>query len=196
MPYNMPSAFSLGGAVYSRAERNVINPFNPASYAAVENESFVFDIGLNIQSCVLRNDAKSLTDADGNLAYLTVAFPITRWWKTSAGLLPYSTVNYESVQTKYDVNTLCDVKTIYAGNGGVSQLYWGNGFNIGKRLSVGFNINYLYGTITRAITYDFQNNDSTYCINSRRQMWVCSIFNRWAANTPCTSVQRRACPAT
>ncbi len=169
MPYNMPSAYSLGGAVQSRAERNVINPFNPASYAAVENESFVFDIGINIQSCVLRNDANSLTDADGNLAYLTVAFPITRWWKTSAGLLPYSTVNYESVHTQYDINTLSDVKTIYAGNGGVSQLYWGNGFNIGQRLSVGFNINYLYGSITRAITYDFQGNDSTYCVNSRRQ---------------------------
>lgn len=169
MPYNMPSAYSLGGAVYSRAERNVINPFNPASYSAVESESFVFDIGINIQSSVLRNDASRLTDADGTLAYLTVAFPITRWWKTSAGLLPYSTVNYESVQTQYDINTMSDVKTIYAGNGGVSQLYWGNGFNIGKRLSVGFNINYLYGSITRAITYDFQGNDSTYCINSRQQ---------------------------
>lgn len=169
MPYNMPSAFSMGGAVTSHASRNMINPFNPASYAAVENESFVFDIGLNIQSCVLRKDTNRLTDADGNLAYFTVAFPITRWWKTSAGLLPYSTVNYESVQKTFDINTQSDVKTVYAGNGGVSQIYWGNAFNIGKRLSVGFNINYLYGTITRAITYNFQGNDSTYCINSRRQ---------------------------
>lgn len=169
MPYNMPSAFSMGGAVFSRSSRNIINPFNPASYAAIENESFVFDIGLNIQSCVLRNDAKRLTDADGNLAYFTIAFPITGWWKTSAGLLPYSTVNYESVQTAFDIQTQSDVKTIYAGHGGVSQIYWGNAFNIGQRLSLGFNLNYLYGNITRAITYNFQGNDSTYCINSRRQ---------------------------
>lgn len=169
MPYNMPSAFSMGGAVSSRSSRNIINPFNPASYAAIENESFVFDIGLNIQSCVLRNDANRLTDADGNLAYFTIAFPITGWWKTSAGLLPYSTVNYESVQTAFDIQTQSDVKTIYAGHGGVSQIYWGNAFNIGQRLSLGFNLNYLYGNITRAITYNFQGNDSTYCINSRRQ---------------------------
>ena len=129
MPYNMPSA-------------------------AIENESFVFDIGLNIQSCVLRNDANRLTDADGNLAYFTIAFPITGWWKTSAGLLPYSTVNYESVQTAFDIQTQSDVKTIYAGHGGVSQIYWGNAFNIGQRLSLGFNLNYLYGNITRAITYN------------------------------------------
>lgn len=169
MPYNMPSAFSMGGTVFSRSSRNIINPFNPASYAAIENESFVFDIGLNIQSCVLRNDANRLTDADGNLAYFTIAFPITGWWKTSAGLLPYSTVNYESVQTAFDIQTQSDVKTIYAGHGGVSQIYWGNAFNIGQRLSLGFNLNYLYGNITRAITYNFQGNDSTYCINSRRQ---------------------------
>lgn len=169
IPNNMPSSLGMGGTVYSRSSRNTINPFNPASYAAVESESFVFDIGVNIQSCVLRNDASRLTDADGNLAYLTIAFPLTRWWKTSAGVLPYSIVNYESVQSRFDSLLMSNAKTIYAGNGGVSQLYWGNGFNIGERLSVGFNINYLYGNITRAITYDFPGNDSTYYLNSRRQ---------------------------
>lgn len=169
LPFGMPTAYRMGGTVYSHASRNSVNPFNPASYAAVEEESFVFDIGVNIQSCVLRNDAKKLTDADGNLAYLTVAFPLTHWWKVSAGLLPFSSVNYESVQTNYDPLTLSNVKTIYAGNGGVSQLYFGSAFQLGKRLSVGFNLDYLYGSITRAITYDFQGNDSTYCVNSRRQ---------------------------
>ena len=169
LPYGHPNAYRMGGIVYSRAARNTVNPFNPASYAAVEPESFVFDIGVNIQSCVLRNDAKSQTDADGNIAYLTIAFPVTKWLKMSAGILPFSTVNYESVQTHYDPLTLSDVKTIYAGNGGVTQLYWGSAFNIGKRLSIGFNLDYLNGSITRAITSDFQGNDSTYCVNSRRQ---------------------------
>ena len=169
LPFNQPNVYRMGGVVYSRASRNTVNPFNPASYGAIETESFVFDIGVNIQNCVLRNDAKRQTDADGNVAYITVAFPVTRWWKMSAGLLPYSTVNYESTQTNYDPLTLSDVKTVYAGDGGVSQLYWGSAFNLGKRLSLGFNLNYLTGSITRAITYEFQGNDSTYCVNSRRQ---------------------------
>ena len=169
MPYNMPSAFGMGGTVYARSANNMVNPFNPASYAAVEMESFVFDIGVNIHTSVMRKDANKLTDADGNLAYLTVAFPITNWWKMSAGLLPYSKVNYESAQTRNDPAGLGDVKTVYDGAGGVSQLYWGNGFNIGSRLSVGFNVDFLYGSITRAITYDFQGNDSSFCVNSRNQ---------------------------
>lgn len=169
LPFGLPMAARMGGVVYSRSSSNSINPFNPASYAAVEMESFVLDVGVNIQNSVLRNDLNKQTDADGNLAYLTVAFPLTKWWKTSMGLLPYSSVNYESVQTAFDALTLSNVKTIYSGNGGVAQLYWGNGFNIGKRLSLGFNINYLYGTIQRAIGYKFMGNDSTYCMNSRRQ---------------------------
>ena len=169
LPFSHPYAYRMGGVVYTRSSRNSVNPFNPASYAAVEPESFVFDIGVNIQSCVLLNDSKSQTDADGNVAYLTVAFPVTKWWKMSAGILPFSTVNYESTQTNYDPLTTSDVKTIYAGNGGVTQFYWGSGFNLGKRLSLGFNLNYLNGSITRAITYNFQGNDSTYCVNSRRQ---------------------------
>lgn len=169
LPYNMPSAYRMGGVVYSRSERGSINPFNPASYASVEPESFVFDIGVNIQSSMLRNDAASQYDADGNVAYLMVAFPLTKWWKTSAGILPFSSVNYESTHTAYDALTPSDVKTVYAGHGGVAQIYWGNGFNIGKRLSLGFNLDYLYGSIVRAITYDFQRNDSIYTIDSRRQ---------------------------
>lgn len=169
MPYSIPMAARMGGVVYSRSSSNLINPFNPASYSAVEMESFVLNVGVNIQNSVLRNDASHQTDADGNLAYLTVAFPLTKWWKTSMGLLPYSSVNYESVQTAPDPLTLSNVKTVYSGGGGVSQLYWGNGFGIGKRLSLGFNLNYLYGSIQRAIGYKFMGNDSTFCINSRRQ---------------------------
>lgn len=169
LPYNMPSSYGMGGVNYSRANKNMINPFNPASYAAVEPQSFVFDIGINIQSCTLRQGSQSQSDADGTVAYLAVAFPLTKWWKTSVGMMPYSQVDYESVATDREQQSGVPVKTIYAGNGGVSQIYWGNGFNLGKRLSLGFNLNYLYGSITRAITYDFQNSDTTYYMDSRRQ---------------------------
>ena len=125
MPYNMPRAFGMGGTIYSRSSRNTVNPFNPAAYAAVESESFVFDIGINIQNSVLRGGNSRLPGAEGSLAYLAVAFPITHWWKTSIGMLPFSIVNYESVHTLYDPLTDSDVKTVYDGNGGVTQFYSG-----------------------------------------------------------------------
>ena len=169
LPYNMPTVYGMGGVTFSRASRNTVNPFNPASYGAIEEESFVFDIGVNIQTCALRKGDQRLSDAAGNVGYLAVAFPLAKWWKTSAGIMPYSKVNYESVNTSVDPLSGSDVKTVYSGGGGVSQIYWGNAFNITKNLSVGFNLDYLYGNITRAITYDFMGNDTTYMMNKRGQ---------------------------
>ena len=171
MPNNMPMAGRMGGTVYTLSGNNFVNPFNPASYASVEMESFVFDMGLNIQMGTLREGDKSDFDADGNLSYLAVAMPVTRWLKLGAGLMPLSSVDYESVsqQTGTGFGT---VKTVYDGTGGVSQVFFGPAVNIpvGKRTSLqaGVNLNILTGTLQRAISFEFQGNDSTYYMDSRR----------------------------
>lgn len=175
LPFNMPSAAALGGVTYTRSSINTVNPFNPASYAAVNSETFVFDMGVAIDMTTLRNNTSSQFDADGNLAYIAVAFPLAKWWKTSLGVMPLSDVNYESTQTSA-INPGGEVKTIYEGNGGVAQFFWGHGFNIiggtdasKPQLRAGFNINYLYGSLVRGVTYDFTASDTTYFMDSRRQ---------------------------
>lgn len=167
LPYNMPYAAQLGGVVYTRSANNIVNPFNPASYAAIQPQSFVFDMGMNIDMVGQTDKNNSFKDADGNIGYIAIAFPITKWFKTSFGLLPMTNVSYESVQTLSD-SLYGSMKNIYDGNGGVSRFYWGAGFNITKELSAGFNVNYLTGSISRAITYDFLNNDTSNFIDSRR----------------------------
>lgn len=162
----MPYLMSLGGAAYTLSGNNFINPFNPASYAAIERESFIFDMGVAIDMTTLSSGDRSLYDADGRIGYITFGMPITKWWKSSFGLLPYSETNYESVRSMTDSSTYGSMRNIYDGTGQVSEIYWGNGFNIGKNLRVGFNMNFLYGQIQRAITFDFA--DTAY-MNSRRE---------------------------
>ena len=174
LPFNLPMATRLGGVAYTRAGNNYVNPFNPASYGAIERESFVFDMGVYLQSTTLRDNNSSLHDADGNLGYLLVAMPVTRWWKLAGGLMPYSSVDYQSVASQTDPTYPGTVKTVYEGTGGVNEVFLGSAFNLlrgrGSRpdLQVGFNVNYLTGTLQRAISYDFQGNDSTHFLNSRR----------------------------
>ena len=173
LPDNMPMASRLGGVVYTRSGSNYINPFNPASYGAISLESFVFDMGMGIQSTRLQNNDTHVTDGDGNINYLLIGMPITKWWKLAGGLMPYSSVDYASVsQGVY--NDSSAVKNIYDGSGGVSMVTLGSAFNIlgdgteGRRLQAGFNINYLTGRIQRAISYSFQGIDSTHFMDSRR----------------------------
>lgn len=176
LPYNVPMAAMRGGAVYTLAQNNIVNPFNPASLAAVQTESFVFDMGFAFQLTTQKDPQTSLFDADGTLGYLSLAMPITKWWKTGLSLLPQSDVSYLSVSEQPLMHPGIDTaigtaKTTYEGNGGVSRLIWGHGFNLWKdRLSVGFNVNLLYGAISRGIDYDFTVADSLpQYMNARRQ---------------------------
>jgi hypothetical protein len=173
LPYTVPTVNRMGGVAYTVSGSNCINPFNPASYGSIGMESFVFDMGANIQLTRLQNNAEHANDADGNISHLMFGLPITKWWKAAAGLLPYSTVDYASVwESTYLNNSV--VKNIYDGTGGVSIATLGSAFNIlgdgpeGRRLQAGFNINYLTGRIQRAISYSFQGVDSTHYMDSRR----------------------------
>ncbi|MBQ9546345.1 MAG: hypothetical protein IJU90_03565 [Bacteroidales bacterium] len=175
LPVSTPLAESMGGVVFSRAGSNFVNPFNPASYASIQPESFVFDIAMSLQSSRLNEGGQQYKDFAGTLSSITLAFPITSWWKTSAGLLPYSKTEYRTVMTQPIAGTTQNVKTIYDGTGGISQFYWGNAFNVwnggeGKSsLQAGFNLNYLYGSVARAITYDFVASDTSFFQDTRRQ---------------------------
>ena len=73
----------MGGVAYTKSASNMINPFNPASYASVKMESFVFDMGLSFDMATLRDKEQKSFDADGNVGYLSIAFPLTKWWKTA-----------------------------------------------------------------------------------------------------------------
>ncbi len=175
MPYNMPSMAALGGVTSTRSSLNMINPFNPASYASIGMESMVFDMGLSIEMTTLRGEGGSQYDADGNIGYLAIGFPLTKWWKTALGVMPMSDVNYQSIRTM-PLSIGGEVKTKYEGNGGVAQFFWGHAFNIlggndakKPQLRAGFNIDYLYGNLTRAVTFDFTANDTTYFMDSRSQ---------------------------
>ncbi|MBR1517290.1 MAG: hypothetical protein IJ620_04020 [Bacteroidales bacterium] len=170
-----PLASSMGGVVYTRSGSNFVNPYNPASYASLQMESFVFDISMNLNSSRLTSGGQSVKDFDGSLSSIAIAFPVTKFWKTSLGLLPFSSTNYQTVVTQSIPGTTEQVKNIYDGSGGVSQFIWGNAFNIlggdpaKPSLQAGFNLNYLYGAMSQAITYDFVASDENYYQDTRRQ---------------------------
>ena len=173
LPYNMPLANRTGGVVYTQSGDNFINPFNPASYASIGMESFIFDMGANIQLTRLKNNEKGVSDADGNISHLAFGMPITNWWKIAGGLIAYTSVDYASVSQGIYLDSSI-VKTVYDGTGGVNMAFLGSAFNIlgngkeGRRLQAGFNINYLTGRVQHAITYSFMGIDSTHYKPSRR----------------------------
>ncbi|MBR5776928.1 MAG: hypothetical protein IKY22_00450 [Bacteroidales bacterium] len=166
--YFHPYINSMGGLSYTIRKNNVINTNNPASYAAIDSNSFVFDMGLGADFITLQNNSQSLYDADAALSHIMLGFPLAKWWKTSFGIQPYSEVSYITTKNTYTLGNGDSLfaQSIYDGTGGVTKLYWGHAFKIADNFSVGFNANYLFGQETRAMTFLFP--DSAFMLNSRR----------------------------
>ena len=163
-PYNNPYTNAMAGLSYTVRNNFAINSNNPASYTAIDTQSFVFDFGLTFDFEHLTDNGQSFRDANGNLSHIAIGLPIFRWWKTSLGLVPWSELNYKTSIVAPDTN-LGNTTTVFDGNGGINKIYWGHAFSITRALSVGFNANFLFGNINRAITYKF---DSIYALSSRK----------------------------
>ncbi|MBR4197716.1 MAG: hypothetical protein IKQ94_02970 [Bacteroidales bacterium] len=164
-PYNNPYTNAMAGLSYTVRNNFAINSNNPASYTAIDTQSFVFDFGLVFDFERLTDNNQTYRDANGNLSHIAIGFPITRWWKTSIGLVPWSELNYKTTLVIPDTS-FGNVTTVFDGSGGINKIYWGHAFSITPTLSAGFNANFLFGNINRAITYHF---DSIYALSSRKQ---------------------------
>ncbi len=146
-----------------------INYTNPASYTAFDSLSFVFEGGFNGEFVTLTSDFQTVSRNYASLGYLLFGMPVNRWWKTSLGLVPYSDVGYNVANYEEYPNSGTVVR-VYTGTGGINRLFWGNAFNPFKKLSVGINISYLFGSMERQAAVLFP--DSIYAMNFKENYYV------------------------
>jgi len=148
--YNRTAGMANTGLAY-RNDKYIINN-NPASYSALQQQFFAFEIAGRGQFVNYKGSPLNGTSASGKdfaIKRLSVATKINKWWGSSAGLLPYSTANYEFSSFKNIQGTNATVPVTYDGSGGVNQVYWGNSFQPFKHFSVGINASYLFGSMTQ-----------------------------------------------
>ncbi len=140
-----------------------INFVNPASYTAVDSLTFIFDGGVSLQNTNLSDGVLKQNAKNSSFDYITMEFRASKWAAVSLGLLPYSNVGYNMGQYYENTETpSASYTTQYSGEGGLHQLYLGAGFKIFKNFSIGANISYLWGDITRTITESFPNSSTNY----------------------------------
>lgn len=140
----------MGGVGYAMRSGRQINVMNPASYAAADSMTFLFDMGVTLSNMWVKDGGVSNSSTGGGLDYITMQFPLARHVGMSIGLLPYSSVGYA-----FGSNIENGVST-RVGEGGLNQLYLGLGVRPVKGLTAGFNFGYLFGT-----TYNYSNATST-----------------------------------
>lgn len=149
---------AMGGAGIAVRTKGVINFLNPAALTAIDTMSFILDIGLQSKFTYAQTSQTYSSLNDINAGHLAMGFPISRWWKTSLSLMPYSTLGYSIRDTTTIKGSYNLVDNFYSGSGGTNAFTWGNGFKIFKNFSIGFNAVYLFGTMQNNQYNDFNIN--------------------------------------
>ena len=151
---------AMGGTSIGLRTKNSINSTNPASYSSIDSTSFIFEMGVSGLLSNFRSGGAQNTSFTGNLDYIALQSPITKWMGLSAGLIPYSYVGYnykytDSIQIAFEEDYNVYDKTFY-GTGGISQVYLGLSVDIADHLALGVNGYYMFGNINhyRAVSYN------------------------------------------
>ncbi len=153
---------AMGGTAIATRKSNIINTANPASYVAVDSQTFIFDMGVSFGMSHFNEGKNNDTRLLGNLEYITVLFPLTKWLAVSTGITPYSSVGYRFGTTGQvsNSNNLKYTET-FQGSGNLSDIYFGLGVRPIKPLSLGVNVAYRFGTLAHQRNIDFAVS-STY----------------------------------
>ena len=139
---------AMGGISTGLRRSNQINYMNPAAISSQDTMSFIFDVGISGISNNLKTTSDKLSFSNVAFDHLAISFPIKKWWYASLGVTPYSKIGYNILQTEPHVaiDTI-SMNNAYFGTGGINQLFISNSFLIHKNISVGFNFNYLFGSV-------------------------------------------------
>lgn len=161
-----PRVAAMGGLANAIGSNAFLNYANPASYTQIDSLSFLFNTGLSMGSTNLQTTVQSETASGARLAYITAGFPVTTWWRTSVGLLPYSNVGYD-IFIPFEDELTGSYAKVFSGTGGLNRMYIGNAFAITEQLSIGVNASYLFGQQNNSVMVYFP--DSTHYINTKTE---------------------------
>ncbi|MBD5240160.1 MAG: hypothetical protein HDS64_10430 [Bacteroidales bacterium] len=132
---------AMGGTGYAVQQRGKINAKNPASFAAIDSMTFLFDMGVDAGAVLAHEKDLHVTKPLGGLDYITLQVPIGKWMGASVGLLPYSSVGYSFGQE------VTNGIGSYSGQGGISEVYLGWAARPVKGLTLGVSGGYLFGNV-------------------------------------------------
>ena len=157
----------MGGVGISNGSYWHLNNQNPA--ALVYNRFTTFEMGIASDVRQLVNNETKDISGNGNINYMGFGVPIIKGgkWVSSFGFNPYSNTNYKLFSEELILGvdgslTSSIVNYNYDGNGGLSQVYFSNGFKLGDEFSIGFKGSYIFGNLSSNISSKVSNEPQFY----------------------------------
>ncbi len=140
----------MGGVAMGLRDGKTVNMQNPASYSAIDSLTMIIDAGVSGQITNFKEGGRKVNAKTGQFDYAVALFRVMPKLGVSIGVVPFSNIGYQYMNTEEESETLATVTT-YSGSGGFSQAFLGVGCEVLKGLSLGANISYFWGDYTRTV---------------------------------------------
>lgn len=151
---------SMGGAGVAMRSPGTLNLLNPAAYSAAPQKTFLFNFGLEGQnyynSQKVAGESKSTAYNTFNFHDIAFQMPLAKKLGLGFSLTPYSSVGYRTkYYHEYNPEDLVPgnvglVQYNYQGEGDVTEVKLGIGWEVFKNFSVGVAAQYYWGDIDRS----------------------------------------------
>ncbi|MFN3664995.1 MAG: hypothetical protein ACK4S0_02485 [Sediminibacterium sp.] len=126
-----------------------LNNSNPASYSFLADRFFHFELSTRFRAVGYSGDAiidgTNAQSSDMQFKKAALAIKLKPKWGMSFGLMPVSSSNYSFNGNKNIQGSNLFASTYYEGTGSINKVYFANAFKVGKNLSVGAELSYLFG---------------------------------------------------
>lgn len=140
----------MGGVSIGMRGKDLIGSDNPAGLTGIDSCRLLADISIFGKLESYNSKGTQNNTFTGNLSRIVLAGRLFPRWYAAVGLTPYSYVGYyfqssqeiEGSPGSYATST-------FSGDGGLSKVYWTNAVRLLPTLSLGVNMNYIFGNITQ-----------------------------------------------
>lgn len=131
-------------------DSTLINTYNPSSYSLLSFGQPLFSVGVSSKFSTYTTNAGSFNGRTTGISNITMAIPLGKYFGIALGLKPFTRKGYDLSQRSYAYD---DSTTFsYKGYGSTNLLFVGMAYSIIKNersnLSLGFNLGYLFGSVT------------------------------------------------
>jgi hypothetical protein len=162
---------AMGYSSIANVDRYHFNLSNSAQLGMLRTTAF--EVGANAKKTTQKEGANSASSWSGNLDYVAIGFPMKNplnevyetkkqkyHWGMGFSLGRNSRTSY-SINS--DDTTTANLKYLknYQGEGGTYKFSWKNGVSY-KNISVGLDVNYIFGSISNSRSIEFYEQVSSY----------------------------------
>lgn len=152
--YGYGRTAAMGGASLGSRHAVQINSANPASYTANDSLSFIFEFGLDGTLSNYKSNFGNTKTDDINFRYFSLSWPVTKWLGAGMGIQPFSDMGYK-VGFADSLSNVGNTYHTYYGEGSSSKAFFGVSVSPLKGLSIGANLNYIFGRINKNTNLEF-----------------------------------------